>query len=165
MKKVDAQNREKGLEGAEFELLHKLVLDGTEERWEHYGDERYYTNEHGILLIQDLPYGSYRLIERAAPIGYLLDNPAPYQEFEIREDGVLVDLGVIENSPNSKPGRDVQIRKAAEGDVSHFLKGAAFRLYMLAEDGEYYLRQHRLYVTDEKGGFVIEKASDRQLWD
>lgn len=157
LKKVDAQNKEKGLEGAEFELLHKLEADETGERWEHYGDERYYTDEKGILLISDLPYGSYRLVEKAAPIGYLLENPAPHVEFEIRENGALLDLGVIENSPDPKPGRDVRLRKTAEGDAAHFLEGAGFQLYMLAEDGQYHLRQHKLYTTDAEGSFVIEK--------
>lgn len=153
LKKVDSTDGDKGLAGAEFELLHR---EDALTEYEHYGDWRYITDDGGMLHIEDLPYGYYRLVERAAPLGYLLSDPAPSVEFTIEKDQEAVDLGIIKNEIDPNPVRDVIVKKVAAEDEMLALPGAEFRLYALAADGTYHLRQQQTYITDKEGGFVIK---------
>lgn len=65
------------------------------------------TDEHGKLYLEDLPVGSYQLVEVKSPVGYELD--ATPVLFEITgTDDQLIEL-VKENQANlaSKPGGEV----------------------------------------------------------
>ncbi|MGL5021406.1 MAG: SpaA isopeptide-forming pilin-related protein, partial [Mycoplasmatales bacterium] len=70
------------LQGAEFTLynhkMHDLEIG------------KYYSDNEGEVLIENLPYGIYKLVETNPANGYMLNG---YEEvFEIVEDGVLVEL-------------------------------------------------------------------------
>lgn len=154
--KVAAEDPSRGLSGAEFELFRQTEESGgLDEAWEHYGRDRYVTGENGELLIEDLPYGSYRLVERAAPLGYVLDHPVQALEFQIDGDQAAVELGQVENRLDPNPARDVLVKKVAAEDPSAALSGAEFELYGLKEDGEYHLLRKDRYVTGEDGTFTI----------
>lgn len=153
LKKVDADHPEKGLPGAEFELLRREAETGS---WEHYGAWRYTTDHNGELRIENLPYGSYQLVERAAPLDYLLGDPAPSVTFQIEQNGQRIELGTITNKADPNPMRDVQVKKVAAEDTALALPGAQFQLYELAADGTYHLRQDQVYETDADGGFIIQ---------
>jgi len=82
--KVDADNAEELLPGAEFELVDEndSALTGT-------------TNDQGELTFDDLTIGTYTLTEIKAPNGYrLLNNPI---EIEIKADNLNVEK-TIENT-------------------------------------------------------------------
>ncbi|WP_018142963.1 SpaA isopeptide-forming pilin-related protein [Alloscardovia criceti] len=53
--------------------------------------------EDGTILVENLPYGMYTLVETKAPDGYILD-PA-VRKFDIQTNGEIVDLGDIKNDP------------------------------------------------------------------
>lgn len=46
------------------------------------------TDENGMIIIKELRYGRYYILEKEAPEGYILNEERMY--FEIREDGEIV---------------------------------------------------------------------------
>ena len=46
------------------------------------------TNEQGMIIVKDIRYGRYYILEKEAPEGYILNEERMY--FEIREDGEIV---------------------------------------------------------------------------
>ena len=46
------------------------------------------TNEQGMIIVKDMRYGRYYILEKEAPEGYILNEERMY--FEIREDGEIV---------------------------------------------------------------------------
>ena len=97
--KVDKNNLDKVLQGAEFALnkisendeilknSEKINLTGT-------------TNKNGVLQFKNIPYGKYTLTETKAPKGYKID--AKEQEIEIRAQGQTVEVIVKNKKIKSK---------------------------------------------------------------
>ncbi|KYG28256.1 SpaA isopeptide-forming pilin-related protein [Alkalihalobacillus trypoxylicola] len=123
------------LEGVEFELQDR---DGNVLR------EDLFTDEEGKLFIDDLPPGSYQLVETATLPGYEL-NPTPIP-FEIGLGETTV--GELSFINEFTPG-SVSLTKVGQDEV--LLEGAAFSLFD-AEDNEL---QTGL-TTNEDGQLVVE---------
>ena len=93
--KVDKNNSDKVLEGAEFELKgisennKDVNLKGT-------------TNKEGILEFKDLLSGKYTLTETKAPKGYRIDEKE--QEVEIKSQGEVVEVKVKNEKIKSTSG-------------------------------------------------------------
>ena len=83
--KVDANNKDKTLGGAKFELYDankKVVASGT-------------TNKQGILILPKLPLGKYTLRETVAPNFYQLSDKT--FDIELKEDGEVFKI-TVENT-------------------------------------------------------------------
>lgn len=84
--KVDANNPQKVLEGAVFQLLYKQFA--VDPYVVVTGKEALTTDQSGIIIEDNLLEGFYQLIEVTAPEGYILDN-TPI-EFTIDKDQTAV---------------------------------------------------------------------------
>jgi uncharacterized surface anchored protein len=187
MEKVDGENTGKRLEGAEFVLSNLSTL--VPGAWDSY---RYQVASEGVSwtadqvlgntitfvlngkgVITNLPYGTYRLVEKKAPDGYLLGTTPWSAEFTINDSNKEIRYtkpglfektnGAIENMPSKIT---VVKTNAVYADVK--LKGAEFILK--ASDGRYVrLDQGSFagytddkaaagrFVTDSDGQFVIKR--------
>lgn len=136
VKKVDADDSTIKLAGAEFEVFKSGTPIG-----------KIVTNSKGEGVIENLPFGSYEVIETKAPKGYALNSQLI---------GVLVeDRGIlnittleVENEkklPSNKAGT-LKIQKLEKGNLNNQLAGAKFNILdenhkifmkvMTNEDGE-----------------------------
>lgn len=153
LKKVDAEDPTAVLPGAAFRLDQRLA-DGT---WGAVpGHESLTTGADGLIEARDLPVGSYRFVETAAPDGYVLDDTP--REFAIDAAApapIVVNL-TAENAKEPPRGKAV-LTKVDADDESVKLPGAVFKLETQQPDGswETVTGSERL-TTDENG--VIEVA-------
>lgn len=98
--KVDSQDENILLKNATFEL-QKLVKNGDEETWEKVVDLT--TNKDGKATSGDLENGTYQLIEKNAPEGYMLNNTpvsiiVDYKKDEDPDSKQTIYLKTIKNS-------------------------------------------------------------------
>lgn len=114
--KVDSETKEV-LEGAEFALLDS----------ESNEIQRAIVDENGVLVFEDLLYGSYKIKETVAPEGYILTPEI--KNFDITKDGEVVEI-VVENSqePVIMKG-SIEITKVDANKNEIVLQGAEFKLY------------------------------------
>ena len=98
-----------------------------------------------------LPYGTYTARETVPPVGYLL-NEDWERTFEVREDGVVIDLTSDEEAVDDQAIRgDVSFTKAEEGSQSR-MAGVPFRVTSQTT-GEWHL------VVSDENGMVDTSAS------
>ena len=108
-----------------------VALEGAQYKfWNPDGSELgvYATDKNGVIEIKDLPYGTYKYQEIAAPDGYELDSTV--YEFEVTEQGKTYTY-TRENSPCA--GSIEVIKRSADGTV---LKGVTFLLEYTTYDKE-----------------------------
>ncbi|MEG0296838.1 MAG: SpaA isopeptide-forming pilin-related protein [Clostridium sp.] len=98
--KVDAEDKSKGIEGAEF-TIYDLNRNHI---------ETIVTNSDGIAKSKNLKFGKYIMKETKAPIGYILDETI--HEIAVSEDEMLVELTL----KNSKIYGELEITKADISD-------------------------------------------------
>ncbi|SES30675.1 Cna B-type domain-containing protein [Salisediminibacterium halotolerans] len=146
--KVDAEDNETLLEGAEFHLYDESgdVLIQTGE-----------TDENGELTFANLLYGEYQLVEVNAPEGYAVDRKVGSTRTpEVNEDVTEITV------ENYEIKRDVQLTKE-DGTTGETLEGVEFQLfdaedqkidsYTTSNDGE-------IYVEDlDPGDYYFEESA------
>ncbi|MEE0830232.1 MAG: FAD-dependent oxidoreductase, partial [Longicatena sp.] len=79
------------------------------------------TNDKGIAIFTDIPYGKYTIKETTAPTGYILSNTP--LKVEIKENGKTIDVGSVGNKIIKG---NIQITKVDAEDDKKFLSGAVF---------------------------------------
>ncbi|MBB4823279.1 putative surface anchored protein [Sporosarcina luteola] len=131
--KVDKDNQEKVLQGAEFSLLdlltEKVVQTGK-------------TDENGKVTFEDLLYGQYVLKETGAPAGYL---------FNVEDETEVAITGEKELTvTNEKATQAVELKKVDSDDAEKTLAGATFDLYKKGDNEDYYVLKKDL-KTNERG--------------
>ncbi|MEB4827766.1 SpaA isopeptide-forming pilin-related protein, partial [Bacillus thuringiensis] len=124
--KVDTENKNVTLKGAEFELR------GSND--EVLG--KYKTDANGKLVIKDLVFGDYKLIETIAPTGFNLEQ-TPIS-FSISEEGKTIGL----TKENLKIYGNMEVTKVDAEDNKKVLANAKFEVY------------------NEKGDKVVEGTTD-----
>ena len=100
------------------------------------------TNENGKIIIKNLKYGKYYIIEKGAPEGYILNKEKMY--FEIKENGEIIKA----NMTNEKITSTVKIHKV--DDKGNSLQGVIIGIYDL--DGNLIYQG----TTDENGYIEYE---------
>ncbi|WP_124067234.1 doubled motif LPXTG anchor domain-containing protein [Clostridium sp. E02] len=170
LEKVDQENKDHRLNGAEFKLLNiSTIVPGA---WEHYRDmaaaegaswskDQVKGNTISFLLegkgkITNLPYGTYRLTETKAPDGYLLGKEPWSREFTLTEsspDAQFVKSsflkktnGPIENTPSR-----LKIVKTNAVYADRKLQGAEF---ILKDSNNQYVKLYQgtfVGYTKERG--------------
>jgi len=151
IEKLDYADHEITLGGAVFSLY---IYDPHESRYE-FAEGGLTTDAQGILTIDELLPGSYRLLETKAPDGYYLPEDCVIDfvvdidgSVDIEEDGVIK----IYNKLLGK----IQIYKIDSEDHDLFLSGAEFVLYKYDEDESAYKVYYTGLVSDEDGSLLIE---------
>lgn len=90
-------DREKPLEGVQFKLQLKNASGVYEDYTHHTGEKVFTTNAEGKILVKDLSYGDYKVIEVKGLTGYGKPVFTPSDEFTVASDDVEGDLITVEN--------------------------------------------------------------------
>lgn len=156
IEKWDAETKEKKpqgsatLKGAEFTITtqseHPVIVDGkTYEKGEVV--MVFVTGADGMASTKTdaLPYGTYRIKETKAPDGYLPVGKNLTQDFEVRENGVLVQLNTEDTAAQNEIKRgDLQLIKAEDGTLSRM---AEVKFSITSNT----TGESHIFVTDENG--------------
>ncbi len=135
--KIDEDDAEIKLEGAEFELQDSegnMLQEGLT------------TDETGKLVVEDLKPGLYQFVETKAPYGYDLD-PTPVV-FTIEKGQLETVVKVMDNGLTTG---SVQLIKVDQDNHEVTLEGAVFEL----QDSEGNMLQEGL-TTDASGKLIVE---------
>lgn len=122
-----SNDNDKKLSGAQFkvERLNTLALNG----WEDIPLITDVTDSNGLLKVEGLKAGLYRLTEVKAPAGYLLSTTPQY--FIVSKNGTVSENKTIRLSKVDYQGTATLTKKDAAGDT---LAGAVFKV--VNEEGE-----------------------------
>lgn len=135
--------------GAKFEIVNRsgapVVVNGVTY---DSGEVVYtgYTDDTGLFQTAEdlLPYGHYEVREATPPSGYT-SNGTTSQEFDILEDGVIVDLTAFDDSISNKVIRgDFELRKV-DGDFQTSMSNVVFKITSEATG------ESHTFVTDDNG--------------
>lgn len=140
---------EASVAGAKFEIVNQngtsVVVNGVTYS---FGEVVYtgYTDTNGLFetAVDLLPYGHYEVREATPPSGYT-SNGTTSQEFDILEDGVIVDLTAFDDSISNKVIRgDFELRKV-DGDFQTSMSNVVFKITSEATG------ESHTFVTDDNG--------------
>ena len=115
------------------------------------------TSAEGILLMEELPLGSYKLIETKAPVGYALPEPAEITfEIKLNDEGEIIQVDTI-YVDNEKLTECVTFCKIDSENHEIKLEGAVFSLFIYNEHTDEYdliasnltTSEHGLLKTDD----------------
>lgn len=81
------------------------VYDYTQNKWL---EEEYKTNENGILIIDNLSIGKYKIIEIASPTGY--ENKPDEYEFEITKENLVINLEISNDTIYEIPNTSTTLK-------------------------------------------------------
>lgn len=161
VQKYDAENRQPQgagtLAGAEIKVITLNDKDITVNGQVYSNGQAVYTgttDETGLFQTPSdlLPKGHYKVVETAPPAGYLLSGKLE-QEFDIVEDGVLVDLTEIDNAIVDPPIRaDFSLTKQ-DGDSKEPMANVLFSITSNTTG------ESHTFTTDDKG-FYTSAGSD-----
>ena len=135
--------------GAKFEIVNKngasVVVNGVSY---DSGEVVYtsYTDDSGLFetAADLLPYGHYEVRESTPPSGYT-SNGTTSQEFDILEDGVIVDMTAFDDSISNRIVRgDFELRKV-DGDFQTSMANVEFKITNDATG------ESHTFVTDDNG--------------
>ncbi|MFW7433559.1 SpaA isopeptide-forming pilin-related protein [Vagococcus carniphilus] len=154
LRKVDASDSNKVLQGAEFSLYHstgELIDEGLP------------TDEAGILTKKNLAVGDYYFKETKAPKGYKLSNKQ--YNFKIEADKISevkrLDVTNEKEEEETKLG-SVELKKIDVKDNTKVLSGAKFKLYN-SNGVEIKLDKSKL-ITDQTGKLHIDKLPEGKYY-
>lgn len=120
--KVDSADNSIKLSGAVFKLQNSSGLPITHDVDNNLLPATFVTDSEGVILIENLPSGSYQMVEVTPPMGYWLDTtPVDYQIVE----GQLEPTSKV--ITNTRIG-ELRIKKV-DADTQAPLSGAEFKLY------------------------------------
>ncbi|WP_202585117.1 SpaA isopeptide-forming pilin-related protein [Vagococcus lutrae] len=137
--KLSSGENPQGLVGAEFKLLDskgKLFAENLK------------TGRYGGLVVDDLPYGTYELIETKAPEGYELDD-TPHKITISKENPESITQLIVRNDLKEQYGR-LKVVKEDE-DTKYRLANAEFKLI----DDKNHVIFEKL-ITDTNGELLID---------
>ncbi len=120
--KVDADNTNIKLKGAEFTLQYPDGTRVTHDKDGNILEESFITNDQGMIFVDNLLPGNYQLIETTAPTGYWLDTTPV--DFEVKLNQLETTSKVVTNTKQ----RDLIIKKVDSANGNPLL-GAVFKLY------------------------------------
>lgn len=108
------------------------------------------TNNAGIGSLQDLPFGSYKLIEEQAPVGYELDTTPHYVTLSSENIDGKVSIEVTNKKVIVPDTGTLKIIKyVKDSNPTVYLQGAVFEVY----NGQNQLLD--TYTTNEQGEIVL----------
>ena len=140
---------EASVAGAKFEIVNQngasVVVNGMSY---DSGEVVYtgYTDANGLFetAADLLPYGHYEVREATPPSGYT-SNGTTSQEFDILEDGVIVDMTAFDDSISNRIVRgDFELRKV-DGDFQTSMFNVVFKITSEATG------ESHTFITDENG--------------
>ena len=163
--KVDADNPDKLLAGAEFILEYK---NPDSNNYQELSGSRKTTDTNGKISWKDLDLGDYRVIETKAPgADYETDiNLGEKARFEVVEDGnfykatkISVENNIITNETKPKEGKGAFEFEKIDADTSEKLQGVEFTLESEKPifDGNKSFDYKSSKLTDENGKIRFDK--------